>query len=76
MSCIAKSPGTLELTSRHDLFQKVVVPRIEPTDAYRTLGVRVSPSGRNNLAYNVLCDQSKDFAVRIASSRLTREAAY
>ncbi len=76
MSTIAKLPGTLELTSGYNLTHKVVVPRIESTDAYRTLGVRVSPSGDNNLAYSTLRDQSKDFAVRIASSHLTREAAY
>lgn len=76
LSTIAKSPGTLELTSGYNLTHKVVVPSIESTDAYRTLGVRVSPSGDNNLAYSTLRDQSKDFAVRLASSRLTREAAY
>ncbi len=52
------------------------VPRIEPTSSYRTLGVRISPSGSSTLAFTTLRQQSLEFAARVSSSNLNREAAY
>jgi hypothetical protein len=73
---MALSPDSLKLTSGNDLNSAVIVPRIEPVAAYRTLGVRISPSGKNLLAYSTLREQSQDFASRISTSKLSREAAY
>ncbi len=55
---ISSAPGTLFLTSGNELQTTVEVPRIETTSSYRTLGVRLSPSGSSSLAYTVLRQQS------------------
>jgi hypothetical protein len=73
---IDSAPGVMELTSGCQLDKVVEVPRIDATSCYRTLGVRISPSGSNSLAISTLRQQSVDFATRIATSKLTRKAAY
>jgi hypothetical protein len=74
-SAVALAPGKLLLTSRSDP-NPVEVPRIESTSPYRTLGVRISPTGKSDLAISILRSQSLDYATRVASSTLTREATY
>jgi hypothetical protein len=73
---ITSAPGALCLTSGNETQAVVEVPCIETTSSYHTLGVCISPSGSSSLAYSVLCQQSQEFAAKIASSNLSREAAY
>jgi hypothetical protein len=52
------------------------ITRMEVTASYRTLGVRISPSGSNKLAISVLTSQSHEYAGCISSSKLNHEATY
>ncbi len=69
-------PGNLPLTEGNNLGEPVAVPRVEPTTTYRTLGVRISPSGNTKATASYLRGQSIEFATSIASSNLTRTDAY
>jgi hypothetical protein len=72
---VALAPGRLLLTAGTNA-TPVKVPRIESTSSFRTLGARISPAGKSDLAISVLRSQSIDFATRVASSKLSREATY
>ncbi len=72
----ALAPGVLSLTSGYDTNSPIDVPRIETTSTYRTLGVRISPSGETKHTFAYLRVQSNTFATKISSSALTRTDAY
>lgn len=72
-STIALAPGTLLLTSGNDP-NPVEIPRIESTYSFRTLGIRISPAGKQDLAISVLCAQSIDFTTHFSASSLSKEA--
>jgi hypothetical protein len=66
-STTALAPGKLLLTAGRNT-TPTEVPRIESTSSFCTLGVRISPAGKSDLALSVLRSQSTDFATRISSS--------
>ena len=67
----ALAPGVLSLTSGYDTNSPIEVPRIETTSTYRTMGVRISPSGETKHTFAYLRSQSTTFATKISSSALT-----
>jgi hypothetical protein len=75
LKTIAQAPGQLLLTVDYGI-EKTPIPRIEITQDYCILGVGISPSSCNKLAKTILSCQSQDFAGKIASSNLDREATY
>jgi hypothetical protein len=70
-STLIQAPGTLQLTSGKEIYSPVEIPRIESTASYRTLGIRLSPSGCSDLAVSVLHSQSTEFASRVKNSTLS-----
>ncbi len=70
------APGSLHLTSGSSTDTIIAVPRIEPSTTYRTLGVRLSPSGQTEQVVAHLRNQSIEFAINVASSSFTRTDAY
>jgi hypothetical protein len=48
-----QAPGTLSLTACYDT-RPAIIRRLEPSNGYRTLGVRLSPSGSNKLPIKTL----------------------
>ncbi len=72
---IQQAPGVLALAAGHATSTSSIT-RMETTDGYRTLGVRISPSRSNKLAVSVSTSQSHEYAGRISSSKLNRKATY
>jgi hypothetical protein len=65
-------PAQLQLTAGYSTTQ-VVIQRIEPTTAYRTLGVHITPSGSNDGAYAQLLETVLDYGQAIIGSHLSCE---
>ena len=53
-----------------------IVPRIEPTHGFCTLGVYVTPSGRYHTQVKVLRQYAEQFQQQLATSKLTPSEAY
>jgi hypothetical protein len=66
---------TLQLTEGNNLKPPVTVPQKSVHDTYRTLGVYLPPSGTVEAAAKVLEEKAKDYQLKIATSKLPREAA-
>jgi hypothetical protein len=66
---------SLDLTAGYNTDSLVAVPQLSPYDSYQTLGAYLSPSGGMVKAFEVLRDQSLDYATRIQSSSISAEAA-
>jgi hypothetical protein len=65
-------PATLTMTSGSDP-TPIAVPRIEPTQSFRTLGVYLTPSGCNKGAITILQEIVLNYATHITGSHLTRQ---
>ncbi len=76
LKMILQSPGNLLLTSGSATDQPIIVPRIETSASFRTLGARISPSGKTDSTVQYLRSQTSHYASCIASSNLNREAIY
>ena len=76
LATIKASPRVIRLTEGSSTDDPITVPRIEATSSYRTLGVRISPSGSTDLAYSHLRSQSITFEGHIANSKLSRGEVY
>ena len=68
------APATLQMTSEGDP-TPVIIPRIEPTSTFRTLGVHISPSGSNKGALKVLQGIVFEYCNIVKGSNLTRQEA-
>ena len=75
LSTQRKAPGKMELTSGTSR-QPEVVPRIEATDSFRTLGIYVSPSGTQTKQFTILRAIADEYYIKITPSKLTTEEAY
>lgn len=75
MSTPELSHQSLHLMEGYDVNKPIPVPQLSPFKAYRTLGVYISPSGSSNTAANILKENADDYAAKITSSSLSREAA-
>jgi hypothetical protein len=67
-------PGELTMTSGHST-TPTIIPRIEPTSSFRTLGVYLTPSGNNKGALSILKNITLQFATSITGSHLTHQEA-
>jgi len=68
-------PGKLFLTSGYKA-TKELVPRMEPRDGFRTLGVHLSPSGNQLLQEKTLHQKAEKFCTLVHNSALTPSEAY
>jgi len=68
----ASFPAKLQLTAGYST-NPVVIQRIEPTTAYRTLGVHITPSGSNEGAYAQLLETVLNYGQAIIGSHLSCE---
>jgi hypothetical protein len=69
------SSVTLKLTEGSPDNDPVSVPQISVQDTYRTLGVRISPSGSTKQTFQDLSAKALDYQAKIIHSKLPREAA-
>jgi len=67
-------PASLTMTAGLDN-TPTTIPRIEPTQSFRTLGVYLTPSGCNKGAQTVLQDIVLQYATHITGSRINRQHA-
>jgi len=65
---------SLSLTSRYDTGKPVTVPQLSPYDTYRTLGAQIVPSGSQEKAFQILKQHALQYASKIQSSSLSKEA--
>jgi len=70
-----QSSAHMVLTTGYNMLQDIV-PRIEPTMGYRTLGVYVTPSGTYTKQAKVLRGYAETFRDQLSSSTLTPTEAY
>jgi hypothetical protein len=76
--CLAMNSQTsasMTLTTDMSSLQELV-PRIEPTSGFRTLGVYVTPSGKFQQQVKVLRSHTESFKANILPSSLTPSEAY
>jgi hypothetical protein len=64
-------PGEVRMTSEGNLKTQITIPRIEPTAAFRTLGVHISPSGSNKAAISILREFALEYSTNIKGSKVT-----
>jgi hypothetical protein len=71
----AHSPTSapLLLTAGYEASSPIPVPQISPLEAYRTLGVYISPSGSMKKALSILLTSSIEYASSVMGSTFTRE---
>jgi hypothetical protein len=72
---ISKAPGNMDLTSGYNTFP-TTVPHIEVTEAFRTLGVYISPSGSQQKQIKILRQHSEEYSINVSMSSLTPDDAY
>ena len=65
--------GQLLLTEGYQTTKPITLPKLSPTESYKTLGVYISPSGSMKKAAMVLFSYSLDYASHVVGSTLTRE---
>ena len=70
-----QAPAALSLTAGLDI-HSAVVPRLEPTEGFRTLGVYVTPSGQYTRQAKVLRAQAEQFKSQLLGAPLTPKEAY
>jgi hypothetical protein len=70
-----KSPHTLDLTAGYS-DHKQRVPRLDPKDSFRTLGIYISSSGSQTRQARVLRQYAEEYKIRVSMSNLSQEAAY
>jgi len=70
-----EAPGSLYLTAGYSRVQEII-PRLAPTDGFRTLGVYLSPSGTSQLQTKVLRQHADKYKSQLLFSTLTPLEAY
>jgi hypothetical protein len=75
LATIKQSPGTMNLTTGTNP-NTTEVPRIAPTDSFRTLGVYLSPSGSQQKQVKILRQYADDYYTKISAAKLTPDEAY
>jgi hypothetical protein len=68
------SPASLSLTAGYSTSPEVI-PRLDTTEAYRTLGVYISPSGLQKWQVQILWQYTMDYYTNVSSSSFTAEEA-
>jgi hypothetical protein len=75
LASITQTPGDLTLTTGYEQIPKPI-PRIDPTYAFRTLGVHISLSGKQHEQIKVLRIYAQSYHYAVQSSTLTFPEAY
>jgi hypothetical protein len=69
------TPATLQLTAGYN-YTPNDVPRLEVHDSFRTLGIRISPSGSQKAQIKVLCAHTDSFSSAVSGSSFSPDKAY
>jgi len=75
LATIKQTPASIALSTGANSMLDIV-PRIEPTQGFRTLGVYVTPSGQYSRQIKVLRKYAEQFKQDILSSHMTPSEAY
>jgi hypothetical protein len=75
LTTVRKAPATIALTTGNTTLPEIV-PQLEPTQGFRTLGVFLTPSGQYKRQASVLRTQAEKFKQQILPSHLTPAEAY
>ena len=75
LATIAQAPGVLSLTSG-DSRQKETVPRLQPTEIYRTLGVFINGSNKRDKAKAILRGHSAAYAGKLGPAVINPATAF
>jgi hypothetical protein len=75
LATIHTTPSNLTLTTSHDTSEEVVL-QIEPTQAFRTLGVYLAGSGTQTKQAAILWSHSESYKESLQSASLTLVEAY
>jgi len=70
-----QSPGNLNLTTGYSN-EAEEVPRLEVSEAFRTLGVYISPSGNQMQQIKILRRHTQQYYATVSTSTFTAEEAY
>ena len=74
MCTIEEAKGEMKLTKGYEE-GTVDIKRLECTDAVRTIGVRICPLGQNRTEYKHRLHQTRQFAMKLRGSRMSRSLA-
>jgi hypothetical protein len=69
------APGIMELTSGSST-SPTTVPRLDPTDSFRTLGAYLSPSGSQTKQIKILRQHAAQYQSKVTNATLTPDEAY
>jgi len=75
LTTVRTTPSNLTLTTGHDT-SETVVPRIKPTQAYRTLGTYLAGSGAQTKKAAIIQSHSESYKEGLQSASLTSVEAY
>mmetsp|Transcript_21350 Transcript_21350/g.30549 ORF Transcript_21350/g.30549 Transcript_21350/m.30549 type:complete len:1538 (+) Transcript_21350:1841-6454(+) len=75
LATIQQAPGEIKLTSG-DSTEKQVVPRMQPTETYRTLGVFINGSSNTKQARDILRGHAATYAGKIGPAYINPVTAY
>jgi hypothetical protein len=66
------APAILEMTAEGNLDAKSTINWIDPSEAYRTLGIHISLAGGNKVALKILNDTALSYCSHVTGSTLSR----
>ena len=69
-----EAEGEMKLTKGYEV-DTVNIQRLECTEAVRTIGVRICPSGQQQTEYRYRLHQTREFAKKLRGSRMSRSLA-
>ena len=75
MATIAEVPARIMLTKGLGT-EKTEITRLECTDAQRTIGINIDPSGGQTSQYNKCLAQTRDWAKKVTGSQMSRALAH
>ena len=74
MCKMEETEGEMKLTKGYEV-DTVTIQRLECTEAVRTIGVRICPSGQQQTEYRYRLHQTREFAKKLRGSRMSRSLA-
>jgi hypothetical protein len=74
LATAADAPGSISLTTGDNTYRDII-PRLAPTDSFRTLGVYLSPSGTQRRQIQILRGHADSYYSNVTNSTFTPEEA-
>jgi hypothetical protein len=75
LASIQQALGDLSLTTGYNKHHEIV-PRLQPSTSFRTLGVYIAPSGRQNKQAQILRQHSENYQSKVKKASFTSDEAY